>query len=159
VNISTPIVAQLQFDPLDFFNGLVEASGMVVDIRGRITRSFTGRFDGERQGNGIRIRESLTYNDGVREHRLWEMTPNGADSWNASADGLVNGARIARDPQNAAHSRWTYQMDIPVAGRVIRFALQDIMTLVAPDRMVALTPMKKFGLTLATISSEYRKIG
>jgi hypothetical protein len=159
VNISTPILAQLHFDPLDFFHGLVDASGMVVDFRGRITRSFIARFEGERQADAIRIRESLNYSDGVREYRLWHIAPFGEARWSARADGLVGSAIIARDAQNAAQSRWTYQMDIPVSGRTFRFGLQDIMTLVAPDRMVAQTPMKKFGLTLATISSEYRKIG
>ncbi len=158
MNISMPIVAHLIFDPLDFFDGLVDASGMVVDLRGRIIRSFTGRFDGTRSGDSISIREALVYNDGSREHRLWHITSCADGVWSARAEGLLGDPMIRRDAQNPAHSRWTYQMDIPVSGRALRFSLQDIMTLVAPDRMVALTPMKKFGFTLAHISSEYRKL-
>jgi hypothetical protein len=159
MNMILPVETALRFDPLDFFDARVEASGMVVDFRGRITRSFTARFDGVRAGNSINIREKLVYDDGASDQRTWDIQLASPDSWNASANGLVGGAVIRRDPAKPAHSHWTYKMDIPVAGRSLRFAMEDIMTLLEPNRMVALTPMTKFGIKFAHIASEYRRIG
>jgi hypothetical protein len=159
MNMTLPVETALSFDPLDFFDARVEATGMVVDFRGRITRSFTARFDGSRSDNSIEIREKLIYDDGSSEQRLWHIHPASPDSWNAAANGLVGNAIIRRDPAKPAQSRWTYKMDIPVAGRNLRFAMQDIMTMVEPNRMVALTPMTKFGIKFAHIASEYRRIG
>jgi hypothetical protein len=159
MNIETPITANIAFDPLEFFSGIVEASGMVVDFRGRITRSFTARFDGERTGDAIRIREVLHYNDGAKDVRLWHITPISEGVWSAAAEGLDPPAIIRRDIAHPARNRWAYTMRVPVQGRMIRFAFEDIMTQTGPDNMVAITTMKKFGLTLAHLSSEYRRIG
>jgi Protein of unknown function (DUF3833) len=158
MNMILPVEAALSFNPLDFFAARVEATGMVVDFRGRITRSFTARFDGVRNDQSIDIREKLIYDDGNIDERLWHIQAVSPDSWSAAANGLVGGAIIRRDPLKPAQSRWTYKMDIPVSERNLRFTMQDIMTLVEPNRMVALTPMTKFGIKLAHIVSEYRRI-
>jgi hypothetical protein len=158
MNMTLPIVAGLAFDPLTFFDGCVKASGMVVDLRGRITRRYTARFDGKRQGDVIAIDEKLIYEDGAADQRHWQIRLTKPGCWIAVADGLVTDAVIQCDAADPAQSRWTYMMDIPVRGRKLRFAMEDIMTLVEPNRMLALTPMKKFGIKFAHITSEYRRI-
>jgi Protein of unknown function (DUF3833) len=157
-NMTMSIEKNLFFDPLEFFNARVEATGMVVDFHGRITRSFTAGFDGIRSGNAIDIKEKLIYNDGTVEQRQWHIHMVSAAHWIGTTNGLVGEALINRDKQNPAQNRWRYKMDIPVGGRARRFDMEDIMTLVEPDRMLALTPMRKFGIKLAYISSEYRRI-
>jgi hypothetical protein len=159
MNMMMPIAAPMTFDPLDFFDAQVDASGIVVDIFGRVTRSFTARFEGVRRGSSIDIDETLVYDDGMSERRAWRIAAIDADSWSAAAAGLLGDPTIRRDPANPMQSRWTYAMDIPVKGRKLRFAMEDIMTLVEPGRIVALTPMKKFGIKIAHIASEYRRLG
>jgi hypothetical protein len=157
--MSLPIMREMHFNPLQFFNGLVEASGMVMDFRHQITRSFIARFEGSMASDTMIVNEQLSYSDGEVDHRLWHFKAMGPRSWSATANGIIGTAIIKTSDNNPAHSRWTYQMDVPMKNRTLRFAMQDHMTLVEPNRMVALTPMKKFGLTLAHITSEYRKLG
>ena len=160
MNIETRLKKALAFDPLDFFEGHVAASGMVVDFRGRVTRRFTATFDGKRDSaQVIGISEVLTYGDGLKEFRNWKISTSGPDVWRAQADGLAGDGLIQRSSSNPAESRWTYQMDIPVHGRSWRFGFEDIMTMTSPDDMVALTPMKKLGITLGHIASSYHRIG
>lgn len=158
MNIETPIRSAAVFDPVAFFDGRVEASGMVTDFRGRITRRFVARFDGEQVApDAIEIREQLRYLDGGMDIRNWRIARTGEGVWRADADGLVGSARITRDDDHPGDSRWAYTMAIPVNGKSIRFAMEDIMSMVSADEMVAQTPMRKFGLTLATITSCYRR--
>jgi Protein of unknown function (DUF3833) len=160
MNIESPIVRALVFDPLDFFDGMVDASGMVADFRGRVTRRFTATFDGQRLADdAIRIAEVLTYGDGLKEYRSWQISRLSPDSWRARAEGLAGDGLIRRSDKELAESRWTYDMDIPVNGFSFRFGFEDIMTMVSLDEMVALTPMKKLGLTLGHIASSYRRRG
>ncbi len=159
MNMALPTENALVFDPLDFFDARVDATGIVVDFRSRITRSFIARFDGVRTGSTINIHEKLTYNDGVSEQRQWHIRAASATRWIGTTNDLVGEANIERDRQNPAQNRWRYKMDIPVGGRALRFDMEDIMTLVEPGRMLALTPMRKFGIKVAHIASEYRRIG
>jgi Protein of unknown function (DUF3833) len=157
--MTMPVESNLIFDALDFFDARVEATGMVVDFRGHITRSFAARFDGVRSGNAIDIHETLTYNDGANEQRHWHIRAVSTARWIGTTNGLVGAALIERDSRNPAQNRWRYKMDIAVGKRMLRFDMEDIMTLVEPGRMLALTPMRKFGIKLAHISTEYRRIG
>jgi Protein of unknown function (DUF3833) len=158
MEITVPNVSSLRFDPLTFFEGVVESCGMVVDFRGRITRRYAARFEGARQDNSLCIEEHLNFSDGVTEQRHWKIHRSTPGHWIAIADGMATAAMIRCDTADPAQSRWTYKMDLPVRGRTCRFAMEDIMTLVEPNRMLALTPMKKFGIKIAYISSEYRRI-
>lgn len=159
MNMTMPIATVLHFDPLNFFDARVEATGMVVDFRGRITRNFVASFDGVRSGNSIDIHERLIYNDGITEQRQWHIRAASSACWIGTTNGLVGEALIERDTQSPAQNRWRYKMDIAVGKRVLRFDMEDIMTLVEPGRMLALTPMRKFGIKLAHIATEYRRIG
>jgi hypothetical protein len=158
MNIQAP-VRQTLFDPLDFFEGDVAASGMVVDWRGQVTRSFTALFSGHRAGpDEIAIFEQLSYSDGASEHRRWTISHAGEGLWQGTASGLATPVLIRRLADTPAQSRWTYDMDIPIGGREMRFAFEDIMIQVSEREMIALTPMRKLGITLARISSSYRRL-
>jgi hypothetical protein len=147
---------QLVQDPTAFFEGRVEAHGFVCDWKGRLRRQFSAIFDGHSDERGISINEVLTYTDGGVDHRTWRIEPNGADGFTARADGVIGVADIRR--VRPTETRWTYQMDLPINGRNMRFAFEDIMVQVDADTIVVDTPIRKFGLRVAGITTIYKRV-
>ena len=143
-------------DPVDFFDGQVQALGVVLDRAGVVRRRFSATFNGQRDAAGISIVEVLTYDDGEIDRRNWRIEPAGANAYAATAEGLAEPALIALTQPGEA--RWTYQMDIPIGKRVLRFGFQDIMVQLSADTMVSHTPMRKFGITWASITTTYQRV-
>ncbi len=56
-----------KFDVREYFNGKLEAYGVVKDWRGKITRRFHVKMDGKWQGNEGVLKESFIFDDGEKQ--------------------------------------------------------------------------------------------
>lgn len=158
MNVSTRFAADVDtHDPVEFFTGVVEAHGFVMDWRGSVRRRFVARFTGVRKGAAVEVFETLDYADGGQDVRTWRIAPQGARQWSAEAGDLVEPAVIALGEQ-VGEARWTYRMDIAVKGRTLRLNLEDIMVQLSGDHMVSYTPIRKFGLKVGAIATQYRRL-
>lgn len=162
MNIETKILPDphlviRHYNPAEFFDGHIEAEGFLAKRNGDITRTFRANFHGIREGNDININEVITFDNGEQERRHWKIKYIAAGHWQAVAEGVV-GVCTIRSGTKPAEGRWSYRMKIVVGKRAIAFDFEDIMVMLSNSDMVSLTPMKKFGITLAQISCHYRRI-
>jgi hypothetical protein len=145
-------------DPVEFFTGTVEAHGFVTDFRNRVRRRFVAQFNGTRKGTAVEVFETLTYADGGQDIRTWRIAPRGPNQWTADANDLVETAILSRG-EHGGECRWVYRMDIPINGKPMRLNFEDIMVQLSPEHMVSLTPIRKFGIQVGAISTQYRRLG
>ncbi|MEQ8493141.1 MAG: DUF3833 family protein, partial [Gammaproteobacteria bacterium] len=75
-----------QFDPRTFFDGRVQAWGVVQDWRGRVVRRFEVDIAGHREGDGVVLEEDFVYANGERDQRTWHISPDGAGRFVGRAD-------------------------------------------------------------------------
>ncbi len=145
------------FDPLRFYDGHVGAKGFVVRRNGDLVRTFVAQFSGVRDKDSITIHEVIDYDDGDQDLRHWHITKSGKGIWTANVEGLV-GVCTIRSGKRLEECRWSYRMKVPIKNRLIAFDFEDIMVSLSESEMVSLTPMKKFGITVATINCRYYKL-
>jgi hypothetical protein len=145
------------FDPVIFFQGRVACDGFIIDRASRVRRTFTILFEGTQAGDAVDIAEILYFNDGEIQHRQWHIKPDGPGRWHGTANDIPTPI-VIQQGSRLSDSRWTYGMALPISGRQINFAFEDVMELIAPSHMSALTYVRKFGFTVAQIISSYRRL-
>ncbi|MEM9289941.1 MAG: DUF3833 family protein [Pseudomonadota bacterium] len=141
--------------PFSFFQGKVEFSGFVQDLTGKVRRHYRGDIACKTDGPTLVLDESLYFNDGADEKRVWEISQVG-DALEGTANDLVGTAKVT--PVNKDEMRWTYVMEIEIGGKRRPFDFEDVFVQTDSHTMVAKTTMSKFGIPLARLLSTYRRV-
>ncbi|WP_345316396.1 DUF3833 domain-containing protein [Ferrimonas gelatinilytica] len=138
-----------------FFNGPLEATGMVVDRGGQVTRRFTVTMIGRWEGNVGTLDEQFFWDDGEQSERIWTLTDLG--------DGRLKGE--AADVEGFAEGRvsgpvlhWSYDLRLPEdqGGWLIHF--DDTMALVTEKELMNVAVMTKWGIEVGRVIISIRRL-
>ena len=136
------------FEPEQFFDGPLVATGVVKDRSGRVIRRFTADIDAYwRDGKGT-LEEEFLFDDGERDRRVWTLDPVGAGRYRATAGDVV-GPGSARVAGNAMFL--VYVLRVPRGDGSIDLSIDDRMYLVTPELLINESVMRKFGIRVGTI--------
>jgi len=142
-------------DIRSYFDGPIQAWGIVQDWRGRVVRRFDIKMIGKWEGNVGTLTEDFVYDDGKTQQRIWHITqlPNG--QYEGKADDII-GTAVG---ESAGHAiRWHYVMDLPVDGTTYRIRFDDWMWVMNDGVMINRSYLKKFGFTVAELTIFMKKI-
>lgn len=145
---------QPRLDLRRYFDGRVDAWGMVTDRSGAIVRRFTVRMDCRWQGDEGVLDEDFSFSDGERQRRVWRITRTGPDRFVGRADDVVG---EARGEQAGNAFRWRYTLALPVSGRVWDVQFDDWMVLVDDHVLLNRARMSKFGIHVGEVTLAFRK--
>ncbi|MGH1460953.1 MAG: DUF3833 domain-containing protein [Neptuniibacter sp.] len=143
-----------ELDLSQFFNGHLEAYGIVQDHKGKVSRRFKADILGRWQGDQGVLDELFSFSDGEEQHRCWQLHKQGrfyqgrAGDVVGVADGEVSGNAL----------NWQYTLAIPVNGKTWNIKLNDWMFLVDENNLINRASMKKFGLEVGEITLYIRKV-
>lgn len=143
---------QAQRPPLDifrYFQGNTEAWGMVQDRSGKQLRRFHVEITGDVKGDTLTLNEHFVYDDGEKQQRVWRIRRVGADSYEGTA-GDIDGVATGRAAGNAFN--WRYSMNVTAKGSTWLLHFDDWMYLQDGTHLFNKTEMKKFGVTVATVT-------
>lgn len=142
---------QLRLD--QFFQGQLEAHGIVQDYRGRVVRRFSADIVGVwQEGQGI-LDEQFLFNDGEQQQRCWRLSQDG-NRYRGIAGDVIGEARGSVQG-NAMN--WRYRLRVPVGDETWQLSLDDWLFLVDENHMINRTTMRKFGLPVGEITLHIRK--
>jgi len=143
------------FDFEAYFDGHTRASGWFADRFGKPRRHFCGDFVGARQGDDFLLDETLDYTDGVLEKRLWRVSISAEGVFRASSESLVGEARgVIRGSALEMH----YTMRVSTAdGGEPTFDFDDFMILQPDGSLHNITHVKKWGVRLGVVSTQYAR--
>lgn len=131
-----------------FFEGQLEAFGLVQDDKGKVIRRFSVDIRGEwHQGTGI-IDEQFLFVDGEKTHRCWRLSKLGDDYTGVAGD--VVGQASGRVKGNALN--WRYQLQVPVGDKTWDIHFDDWMYLVDENNLINRATMSKFGLDVGEVT-------
>jgi hypothetical protein len=138
------------FDLFDFFDGTVDAWGIVQNRSGEVVQRFTVVIDGRRQGGRLILDESFTYalGEGV-EQRVWTIERDTGGTYVGSAGDIL--ATAAGQAHGNAF-RWAYAMDLPVGGKSYRVRFEDWIFALDADRIINRSYIQKFGVDVAEVT-------
>jgi len=133
----------------EFFNGRLDAHGVVKNRAGQVIRYFSAIIDASWvDGIGI-LDERFTFDDGERQTRIWKLEPAGAGAFTATAGDVVGEGTM----QVAGNSVFLdYLLRIPYGEGTIDVRLDDRMYLVSERVLLNESIMTKWGFEIGQIS-------
>jgi hypothetical protein len=143
-----------QLDLSQFFNGHLEAYGIVQDYKGKVSRRFKADILGSWEGDQGILDELFYFADGEEQHRCWLLQKSGKRYQGQAGDviGLAEG-EVAGNALN-----WQYTLAVPVNGKTWNIKLNDWMFLVDEHNLINRASMYKFGIEVGEITLYIRKV-
>ena len=143
------------FDPETFFNGTLEAHGVVKNRGGKVIRYFTADIKAYwKEGVGT-LEEDFVFDDGETDRRVWTLTPAGQNRYIGTAGDVVGEGEITV----AGNSMFLeYVLRIPYGDGTLDLTIDDRMYLVHPDVLINESKMKKFGFDVGEILLVIRRL-
>lgn len=142
-----------KFDLQSYFNGTVDAWGVVTDRSGKVIKRFTVVLDCRWTGDTGVLDETFTYSDGSKDKRVWTLKKNGDRYIGTASDVLGEATGVASG--NAL--LWSYTMVLPVDGKVYHVKFEDWMFLMDNDVMINRAEMRWYGIKTGEITLSFKK--
>lgn len=140
---------QPALDIFHYFQGRTEAWGMVQDRSGKQLRRFHVEIDGDVVGDTLTLHERFVYDDGEKQQRIWRIRRTGDNRYQGTA-GDIEGVASGQAAGNVFH--WRYSMNVEASGSRWLLHFDDWMFLQDGSHLFNKTEMKKFGITVATVT-------
>lgn len=142
--------------PQEFFNGTLQAKGVIKNRDGQVTKRFTGKFTCEWDANGVgKIHEYFEYTDGDIMQRTWTITPTGEDkTFRGTAEDVVGDAKIVAKGNTIMMD---YTMSVPYEGSTIDVNVQNWLHLQNDVIILNHSQMTKLGFKVAEMEISITK--
>lgn len=140
---------QPQLDIFHYFRGKTEAWGMVQDRSGKQLRRFHVDIQGDVVGDTLTLNENFVYDNGEKQQRVWHIRRISNDRYEGTA-GDIEG--VARGQASGNAFNWRYSMNVKADGNTWLLHFDDWMYLQDDTHLFNKTAMKKFGITVATVT-------
>ena len=137
-----------------YFDGTVDAWGVVTDRSGKVLQRFTVLMRCRWEGDQGTLDEDFTYADGRREKRVWTIVREAPGRYRGRAADVVGEARgVAAG--NALN--WRYTLDVPVGKDRFQVDFDDWMFLMDDDVLLNRAEMSKFGIRVGEVLLSFRR--
>ena len=141
-------------DLASYFNGKLDAWGIVRNRSGKVVKRFKVEMTGTWQGSSGTLEEDFTYYDGSKSRRVWNISKIDANRYRGTAADVV-GEAIGEARGNAL--QWRYVLAVPVDGKTYHVNFDDWMYLMDEEVMLNKSDMSKFGVGLGEVIVSFRK--
>lgn len=154
MGIETPLNSSPTFDFIDYFKGHRRASGWFSDRFGNVKRHFSGDFFGTIKDNGeLELDEKLIYNDGLVEARQWVVAVSAGGAFHAESDSLI-GPAVGEILGDTLNMKYVMKVQID-AETEWKLSMHDTMILQPDGSLHNFVHVKKFGVRIGTVSTQY----
>ncbi|WP_412503881.1 DUF3833 domain-containing protein [Shewanella indica] len=155
VDIHDYSASEPKLDLQQFFNGELQASGMVQDYSGQVVRRFNVRMTGSWQGNQGVLQEWFEYDDGELAERTWQITKLADGRYQGRAADILG---VAEGQAEGFALRWRYDMLLKLDSNEYQVHFDDWMYQTAPDTIINRSEIRKWGLTVGEVTLVIRKL-
>ncbi len=133
----------------DYFAGTTTAWGLIEDRFGKVRRQFRVTIVGQPTAEGITLDETFHYDDGGKDHRIWQIKRLGAGRYSGTAHDVVGQAQ-----GHAAGSalNWSYRLRLKIGKRFWTVAFDDWMLLQEDGVLINRATLRKWGLKLGQVT-------
>lgn len=137
-----------------YFDGPVEAWGVVESRSGTVLRRFHVDLVGTWNGSRGELYEKFDYTDGSSEVRTWVLERQASGDYVGTAGDV---AGVAEGRPYGASFRWTYVLEVPYGDGTVKVRLDDRLHRIDDQTVLNRAVMKKFGFTVGYITLAFRK--
>ena len=142
------------FDFLNFFQGDVEAWGIIEDRFGNLKRQFKVEMFGKMDNGILIVEEDFYYSDGEKDKRIWKFNKLSEKNYNGIANDII-GTALGKEEGNAFNM--SYQMDLDIGLMELRVTFDDWMYRIDKNTVINKASISKYGLNIANITLFFYK--
>lgn len=140
-----------------FFEGECRGTGIVIDRLGRVRDRITLTMSGSWRDDVFRLDETFTHEDGRKELRNWEVVldEDSASSFTAKCPEMP----VPAEGQFTSNTvRMNYRFPVPISGRQVNVKFDDRMYKVDENNLFEKASMYLFGIRVADIYLNFKKL-
>ena len=137
-----------------YFEGSVEAWGLLQDRKGKVTRQFKADMFGKFENNILTLEENFFWTDGEEQKRVWKIKKIDEHNYIGTASDVVG---EAKGFSYGSAFKFEYDLMIPIKGKNIKISFDD--WIFKQDDKVAINRAKltKFGFKVGELTVFFRK--
>ncbi|SJL83307.1 DUF3833 domain-containing protein [Vibrio palustris] len=143
-----------KFDLFEYFQGDIEAWGMVKDYTNKQTRRFHVNVRGEVDGDTLTLHEDFVYDDGETDTRVWTITRQGDGRYLGKAGDIIGDA-TGQVVGNAL--QWQYDFRLKTDEREIDVHFDDWMYRQDDRHLFNTTSITKWGVEVGEVTLFFTK--
>lgn len=133
----------------EFFNGKIQALGIVQNRSGKVIKRFEADIDASWVGNVGTLDEKFQYSDNTTSTRVWKLVEVSPNKYEATASDVIGTAK-GETSGNAFFLE--YNLNLPVGDSNYKIHFEDWMYLVDKNTLLARTYMTKWGVNVGEIT-------
>ncbi len=137
-----------------YFNGKMQAHGLVMNRSDEVTRRFVVNLDTTWKGNIGTLREDFEWSDGEKTQRVWTIKKIADGKYEGTASD-IDGIAIGESAGNAFH--WTYKMDLKTTSSSFYVKFDDWMYLVDEKTLINEAKIYWYGLYGGKVLISFQK--
>lgn len=137
-----------EFDMQSFFNGPLQADGVVLNHAGIVQRRFNVKMVGTWQDNVGKLEEWFVFDDGEKTTRTWIITKLENGQYSGTAED-IHGQAMGEVAGFALH--WDYQLDIKIDNSNYRVTFDDWLYQVSDKTVINRSYIKKWGINVGEV--------
>ena len=143
-----------EFKLEEFFLGKTTASGLFIDLFGKVKRQFTVEMEGIQQGDVFILNETFLYDNGEEEFRRWEITKTGEKTYEGNSSDIIG---VAKGERSGNAVNWHYTLKLKYGDGILNVKFDDWMFLQEDGYLINIAKVKKFGITLGRVILFFEK--
>lgn len=128
-----------------YFKGSTVATGSFTAING-VQRTFTVNLNGKWDGKTLVLVEDFRYADGERDRKTWRFRKITDNRYTGTREDVVGETTVTIRGDTA---KFTYLVDIPASGKVMRVRFHDRMVLKPDGTLVNNALVTRWALPVA----------
>ena len=132
-----------------FFDGKLEAHGIVKNRGGKVIRYFSADIDAWWENGVGTLDERFIFDDGEAQTRVWKLEKNEDNSYRATAGDVIGEGRM-KISGNALFL--DYVLRVPYDGATIDLRIDDRMYQVSDRVLLNESIMTKFGVEVGEVT-------
>lgn len=144
-----------KLDIRKYFNGNLEAYGILKDRSGKVIKTFTVKMKGSWNKNAGKLEEHFVFSDGKTDERIWTFDMEDDNNFIASAHDVVG---VAKGQQYGNAVFLDYVLTIPVDGKNYDIRIKDWMYLIDEKSLINVSTLSKFGFKVGSLSIGFKKL-
>jgi len=138
----------------DYFNGKIEAWGIIQDRKGEVTRRFNVTMTGKWNGNEGNLSEDFIFDDGEKQKRVWTLMMIDDKRFKGTAADVIGEAEGSQEG-NAINMK--YILRLPVDGTTYDIKIDDWLILMDEKRLINISSLTKFGFNVGRLTIFFEK--
>ncbi len=137
-----------------YFEGEVEAWGILQNRKGKVTRQFKANMSGKFENNILTLEEDFYWKDGEKQKRIWKIEKIDEHNYLGTAPDVIG---KAKGLSYGSAFKFEYDLMVPFKGKNIKISFDDWIFKQNDKIAINRATLTKFGFKVGELTVVFQK--